>query len=359
MSQESAHLSAINEKEEFPPENNNNQIFFPKIEHSNAESLPSSAKRSTHPKKTVSILEPPTVDEQVQILNEKIEEQELRLRDYEAKIAQLNEEKYNMNEKLRDMSICCGDLKKEKDVIFENFQKVFLTHKNPKLKENEGYDSIMNRNSEELTGHNSSFHSFAYKKKEKPIRLSKFLSPALPKNLFHSDNDNFSISSFSNLMFFFSILSIIFNFSKFSNFLKFLNFSKVFSIFHFLKKYFFFAKAVSEMSESDQEILDRDLLFPFNSRGAIFQFFDENKVPLGKIFHPDFSFFKETEDIECKPCFKKACLIGRLQMQIGSFGLKIKTQKLENGALKLLMTLRRTTEPMVQKFFLGMDSLSG
>lgn len=101
----------------------------------------------------------------------------------------------------------------------------------------------------------------------------------------------------------------------------------------------------------------------------MYPFTNKDIQPLGKeelkdfkissFFQTDLYYFPGISEFICKPNFKKACLIGRLQAQIGIFGVKIKTQKLETGSLRVFLILKKLTAAKIQKFFLGFDSLSG
>jgi len=143
----------------------------------------------------VSLLETRIADEHVQILNEKIHDQEIKLREYEAKIAQLNEEKYKLNENLREMSGFCDEMKKEKDVIFENFQKAIENKDHIREKENI-YDSFVSKNNED---NSQDVMSPKHILPEKLIKLSNWLTFFQNKmgNSINKDFEEISISSYS------------------------------------------------------------------------------------------------------------------------------------------------------------------
>jgi len=116
-----------------------------------------------------------------------------------------------------------------------------------------------------------------------------------------------------------------------------------------------------EESESDIEYNDFALLYPFTSKEIIPEVKKSNhkELKMDTFFEPDFYFFNAIGEFICKPNFKKACLLGRLQAQMGVFGIKIKTQKFGNGALRVWLILKKFTAAKIHKFFLGFDSLSG
>lgn len=111
------------------------------------------------------------------------------------------------------------------------------------------------------------------------------------------------------------------------------------------------------MSESENEYDgDPDLLYPFTSKDQIPSVKED---PTGNIHDPDFTNFIGLQDFMCKPNFKKACLTGRMETQIGVFGVRMRTQKLESGGLRVFLILKKLTAAKIHKFFLGFDDLSG
>lgn len=112
------------------------------------------------------------------------------------------------------------------------------------------------------------------------------------------------------------------------------------------------------MSESENEYDgDPDLLYPFNSRDQIPSV--QNNPSESPSHDLDITNFIGLKDFMCKPNFKKACLIGRMDTQSGVFGVRMRTQKLENGGLRVFLILRKLTAAKIHKFFLGFDDLSG
>lgn len=125
-----------------------------------------------------------------QLLHERIQDQQNKIREYEARIFQLNEEKVKMNENLREMSVVCDDLKREKDVIFENFQKV-LELKSNHIKSKFGDDSYEGRGTED-----NSPELFQRLRNEKPLKLSKWCEIYQNKDTFYKEVNEISISSY-------------------------------------------------------------------------------------------------------------------------------------------------------------------
>ena len=130
-----------------------------------------------------------------QFLHDKIIEQENKIQEYEAKIFQMKEEKVKMNDNLREMSVCCDDLKKEKDVIFENFQKM-LELKNNHLKSKFGDDSfegqIIEDNSPSISP-----ELLPRMRNDKPMKLSKYFEIYQNKDPYNNKELNeITISSY-------------------------------------------------------------------------------------------------------------------------------------------------------------------
>lgn len=179
---EPPYLSSINENDEFGKNSSEN-----KISHQNTPPA----------KKMVSVLDRIPED---QLFHDKILEQENKINEYEAKIFQMNEEKVKMNENLREMSVCCEDLKKEKDVLFENFQKM-LELKSNHLKNKFGDDSFEGRIIE-LNSPSISPELFQHMRNDKPMKLSKYFEIFQNKDTYSKEFNEITVSSYCKFFFF-------------------------------------------------------------------------------------------------------------------------------------------------------------
>lgn len=166
------------------------------MEH-HVESFNFSDKKSPKTKKMISVLETRYADEQYQILNEKVNDQEIKIREYETKIAQLTEEKYQLKENLQEINICCEDLHKEKSELLETFKKA-VEGKNQFLKaKSKEFESFDIRSSEDVSPSPEIVSIRKLPIVNKPMKLSKWLALFQNKHSKSRYSDEISISSYS------------------------------------------------------------------------------------------------------------------------------------------------------------------
>ena len=111
-------------------------------------------------------------------------DQDNKLEEYKKKINELKAENKTLNTNLKEISLCCDDLKKERDVIFENYQQ--------KIAENGSMQDNSN-----LQGMRKELLPIG----NKPIKLSKLVNFKENDIIYNNDEydeDIFTFSSYSS-----------------------------------------------------------------------------------------------------------------------------------------------------------------
>jgi len=137
---------------------------------------------------------------------ETTQNQKRKIQELELNIEGLIKENKQLNDNLKEISLFCDDLKKERDVIFEDYQQKILENeslqlllKNANLNKsnNENFNSEINENNINLNFPHDTLKLF----ENKQIKLSKWMA-LKEQNLiefeFDEDEDENTISSYNS-----------------------------------------------------------------------------------------------------------------------------------------------------------------